>query len=511
MNAAIATQEAPETLRLLEELATSQDFPAISQVIAQVNRIVASDNSHSEQLTDSILKDVSLTNKLLRLVNSAQFGSFGNNPISTISRAVVILGYDAVRDTALSLLLFEHLENHAQAEDLKSETIESFYCGVIGRMLARRMGHRDTEEVFICSLFRNLGKLMARLHFYPQSRKVDQLMAKEHLSESAAARRVFGLSYDEIGQAIGRHWHLPGSMLEGMSPLPDGPVKPPTTATGRMQVYANLSRELYSTMKATQQEDWGRAIADICQHYAKAVDLPGPLMVELLYEAGEVAEKEVAIMHGNARSSPLMRRLLEGRKDQVQTGAEPASGELPAAGSSAEADGDPNGILINGLQEMSNMLLDNAGPQDLLLVMAELMYRTHCFDNVVISTVDIASKSLVGRIGHGAQANKLRAAFRIPMSFTPDVFHAAIGKGVDILISDTAADNIRDRIPDWYKRLGGAKSFLLLPLVLGKKTAALVYADRRDVAMQLSPQTLGLIKSLRNQATLALRQKFKLG
>lgn len=494
-------RESAETLRLLEELSASQDFPALSHVIAQVNRIVAAEDSHAEQLTDAILKDVALTNKLLRLVNSAQFGQFGSQPISTISRAVVILGYDAVRDTALSLMLFEHLQNHAQAQELKNETIESFYCGILGRLLARKLGYRDTEEVFICALFRNLGKLLAHLHFFDASQQVAALIEKQGLNEETAARRVFGLSYDEIGQAVGRHWKLPASLLEGMSPLPAGPVKP---GAPRHQVLANLARELYDTVKHTPQEDLGRAVSEIARRYDKSVNLPAPLMVEAIYQASEQAEKEAAILQADARASPLLRQLLD--RQPAAPAARQAEAPEPEAAVPA-AEGDANAVLIDGLQELTNMLLENAHPKDMLGVVAELLYRCGSFDNVIICTVDPANQFLAGRIGHGAQANKLRVGLRIPLAFNPDVFHAAIAKGADILISDTGADNIKGRIPDWYVRLGPAKSFLLLPLTVGGRTVALIYADKRDTPMQLSQQSLGLVKSLRNQITMALRNK----
>lgn len=492
-------QGGAETLRLLEELSAGQDFPALSQVIAQVNRIVSAEESHAEQLTDAILKDVSLTNRLLRLVNSVQFGQFGGQPVSTISRAVVILGYDTVRDTALSLMLFEHLQNHAQAQELKNETIESFYCGVIGRTLARRLGYRDSEAVFICALFRNLGRLLAQLHFFDAHRQVGRLMQTEGLSEDAAARRVFGLTYDEIGLAVGRHWHLPAELLEGMSPLPDGPVRPDAA---RHQVIANLARDLYDALRHTPQEELGRAVGEIARRYDKSVALPGPMLVEAIYQASEAAEKEVGLLQADARQSPLLRRLLDRRPDAPPAGPpdEQGAARTPAAG-------DPNDVLIGGLQELTNMLLENAHPKDMLQVAAELLHRSACFDNVVICTVDPANQHLVGRIAHGRQADTLRAGFRIPLAFNADVFHAAIGKHADVLITDTGADNIRDRIPAWYARLGTARAFLLLPMSLGQRTVALIYADKRDDPLQVSPQTLGLIKSLRNQLTMALRNR----
>lgn len=488
-----------DTRQLLEELSAAQDFPAFSHVVAQVNRITAAEDSHAEQLTDAILKDVALTNKLLRLVNTARFGFFGHQPIGTISRAVIILGYDTVRDVALSLMLFEHLQNHAQVQELKAETIDSFYCGILGRLLARKLGYRDTEEVFICALFRNLGKLMARLHFFEATNRVDALMREQGLSEDTAARRVLGMSYDEIGQAVGRHWKLPAGVLEGMSPLPDGPVKP---SADRHQVLANLSLQLYEAVKSSPREDIGRAVTEIARRYEKCVNLPGPLLVEAIYQASEVAEKEVALLQTDARQSPVLRQLLDRRPAAASVAA--AEPGVEPTGSPPQAD-DPNAVLIDGLQELTNLLLEHAHPKVMLQVGAELLFRTGSFDNVIICTVDPGNQFLAASIGHGADWARLRTGFRVPLAFNPDVFHAAISKAADILISDTGADNIRSRIPDWYVRLAGARSFLLLPITVGNRCAALIYADRREPPLQLPPQTLGLVKSLRNQITIAMR------
>ncbi|MFN3594651.1 MAG: HDOD domain-containing protein [Thiobacillaceae bacterium] len=487
---------------LLERLSASQDFPAFSQVIAQVNRITAAEDSHAEQLTDAILKDVGLTHKLLRLVNSAQFGFFGQEPIGTISRAVIILGFDAVRDAALSLMLFEHLQNHAQAEELKGEAIDSFYCGILGRLLARRLGHRDSEAVFICALFRNLGRLVARLHLHEATEQVTALSRTEGLSEEAAARRVLGMSYDEIGQVVGRHWKLPTDILEGMRPLPPGPVKP---SIGHHQVLANLARDPYTAVRDTPADALGRAVGEIAHRYEKAVNLAAPFMVEAIHQAGEAAQKELALLQRDARMSPFMRTLLD--RAPAKAPARPVEAVAWEAVPNSAPQGDAQSILISGLQEMTTLLLENAHPAVVLQAGAELLYRTGGFDNVIVCTLDPGNQYLCARIGHGPDWSRLRAGFRIPLALAADVFQPALARGLDILISDTCAENIRDRIPAWYRRLGVAKSFLLLPIRAGNRCIALVYLDRREAPLQLSEQTLGLVKALRNQLTMALRSR----
>jgi HD-like signal output (HDOD) protein len=499
-----AHEESDEVRALLADLSKVRDFPALSQVVSQVGRVAGSENAHTDELTKVILRDVSLTNKLLRVVNSAQFGHFGSQPINTISRAIVILGFDTIRDIALSLMLFEHLNNHALAEELKGEAVESFFSGILGRNLAERAGVRDKEEVFICTLFRNMGRMMAHLHFHEKARIAEQLMREHNLNEEQASRRALGLSYDDFGQALGRHWHLPQTLLQGMQPVPAGPVKAPTNETTRLQTLASMAHDLYRATHDAPAEKIHQAIVEVGKRYAEAVRIPVEHLAELVYESGQAMEREAHILQVDVHSSPLVHRLLAGGDHPVKADR-PAPEETHDAAETASIDA--ASILITGLQDLTSMLLDDSQLADLMQVAAELLYRAQCFDDVAICAIVPGGQELRGRITLGVHAESLKRHLRIPLSFTPDAFHAAISKGADLLIEDTASDNIRDRIPAWYKQHIDAKSFLLLPLLAGGKTVGLIYGDRRKQSLRIAPQTLGLLKALRNQINLAIRQK----
>ena len=123
-------------------------------------------------------------------------------------------------------------------------------------------------------------------------------------------------------------------------------------------------------------------------------------------------------------------------------------------------------------------------------------------NNVIICTVDPGYQFLAARIGHSADWARLRPSFRMPLAFNPDVFRAALPKAADILVSNTSADN--SRIPDLYRRLVGAR-FILLLITVGNRCVALICADWREAPLQLPPPTLGLVKSPRNQITMAMR------
>jgi len=488
----------------MAEMAAGEDFPALSRTITEINHAVGNDSSSASQMTDIILRDISLTRKLLRLVNAAHFGSFGSQPISTISRAVYILGFDAVRNAAVSLMLFEHLRNQSNVDILRGEAIDSFYRGVLGRLLASSSGVRDGEEAFISALFRDLGKLMARFHFFAKTEQVNTLMAQEMLDESTASRQVLGVDYDELGLAIAKHWHFPPNLLHAMAPLDAAPLKKPgANDSDRLRIVANMARDLHRSFAGKSAKEQEQSIENLFQRYHDAAQITRESLFETAHKAAHTVKSETAILNVDISKSALMKQLLDGPTDEEDAEASAATADALAA----DAENDPTNVLALGMQDMTQMMLGDYHLADIFKLVAELFYRTELFDRVVICVLDRVSQSLIGRVGLGQNASHMRSAFRIPLSFSPDVFHAAIANSQDIMISDASADNIRSRIPEWHHRTLHVHSFLLLPIMVKDKPLGLIYADRDMQPLQISSQLLGLLKTTRNQAALALKLK----
>lgn len=490
---------------LLAEMDKGGDFPALSRTINEINHAVGDENSRASRMTEIILRDISLTKKLLRLVNAAHYGAFGGQPISTISRAVVILGFDTVRNAAVSLMLFEHLQNHANVDVLRGEAVDSFYRGVLGRLLAGSAGVRDSEEAFISALFRDLGRLLARFHFFNQTEQVDALVLDEMLDEQIASRQILGASYDELGVAIARHWHFPPNILQAMAPISTALQKKPTASDSeRLQVVANMARELHRSVAGKTSEEQEQAINVLFLRYREVTQISRESLLETARKAAQTLRAETALLNIDISKSALINQLLHDGDATSALDSDPAADTLATTPESA---GDPTSVLALGMQDLTAMMLGQYHLSDVFKLVAELFYRSELFDHVVVCVLDRASQSLVGRVGLGQDSAMMRSVFRIPLSFAPDVFHAATSKGQDILISDATAANIRSRIPEWHVKAFHAHAFLLLPVMINSQPLGLIYADKVDQPLQIPSHLLGLLKALRNQAALALRQK----
>jgi serine/threonine protein kinase len=208
---------------MLRRMRRNQDFPALSNNLLAINRLTGGDSKASAaQLANVILRDYSITNKLLKLANSAYYGSFGGT-VTNVSRAISILGFDQVREACNCLLLFDNLGNKNNAPFLRDCLTHSFVSGLIARHIAVDSKALDAEEAFICGMLHNLGRTLAIYYFADDFAAMQELMAQEGVSEDVAAESVLGVRLHVIGQAVAKEWQFPEPIIESMRPLDTHP------------------------------------------------------------------------------------------------------------------------------------------------------------------------------------------------------------------------------------------------------------------------------------------------
>ena len=136
----------------------------------------------------------------------------------------------------------------------------------------------------------------------------------------------------------------------------------------------------------------------------------------------------------------------------------------------------------------------------------ETIYRALPGSRVLLGLRDKASNCIKGKFGYGDEIEELTRNFMIPLAYQPDVFHIAFKNNVDIKIEDTQDEKIKDKIPAWYQRKINSKSFVLFPIVIKHSPIAMIYIDSTSASsISISDSELSLLKTLRNQAILAIK------
>ena len=172
---------------LLRRMLHKSDFPALSDSVARIQRVASSEDDSISDLTNEILKDVALTNKLLRLVNSVNFAHASRGSVSTVSRAVSLVGFNAVRNMALSLVLLDHMQNKQHASQMREEFLRSMMAGSLAAELCGP--GQGSEEAFIGAMFQNLGRMLCEFYFPEEASQIRALAASGRVEGGASPPR----------------------------------------------------------------------------------------------------------------------------------------------------------------------------------------------------------------------------------------------------------------------------------------------------------------------------------
>jgi serine/threonine protein kinase len=510
-----ASGETPAAIDfLLRRLLHKGDFPALSESVRTINAIIASDTDSVSRLADIILKDFALTNKLLRMVNSVYYRP-SSGKISTVSRAIILLGFNAVRNIAVAGLLFEHMQNKESAGHLKEAFLQANIAGLLARNLARALEFPDEEEPFICAIFHNLGRFLSQYYFPEESEVVRKFMLQKKRSEQGASTEVLGVSFEALGIAIATHWGFPALITDSMR---HGEPLRENTPEARLQALAMFSNAL---CEGQEEADIGQTL----QRFAEALPISEEALRAVLRATAEEAGELTRSLHINPQHSALGRFISE--VWQTTTAADASSSddapdrtllaEPPTVTLLADATivsdpekraNDRQAVLLAGIQDISSALLTGkTNANDIVRIALESVYRALDFSHVILCMCDARHNLLQGRFGFGAGAETLVRHLCFKLDAAPDIFRAALDKGADVLIHDVDDPRLAARIPPWHRQRLSGKSFLLLPLRARHHTLGLIYADSEQAnSIQLSDKETVLLRTLRNQTVLALMQ-----
>ncbi|MCK5437228.1 MAG: HDOD domain-containing protein, partial [Desulfobulbaceae bacterium] len=223
------------------------EIPAMAGNVQELISLTHSSRSAAYELAKVILKDYSLTNKVLQVVNSAYY-SLGR-PVNSISRAVTILGFDAVRDLATAIALFEDfIKSGVEKEGISKILTASFLSALQARDLAVEKNMQVApEEAFICTLLHSLGKIIVCIHAPEFYSKIEELI-KNGMSEDAASRKVLDdATYQTVGEEVAKFWNLSEKVITSMSTTPKKPSGPYDT-DAYLQNLANFTNILVSSI-----------------------------------------------------------------------------------------------------------------------------------------------------------------------------------------------------------------------------------------------------------------------
>lgn len=496
------------------------DLPAMSQVLMLINQLTSSEETPVTELATIILKDYALTNKVIRLVNTVTYAQFGE--VTTISRAVTVMGYENIRNIALTLKVFEHLQKHAHTVELKDLIVRSVYSAILATTIAADLEATDKEEAFICALFHTFGKMIVASFLPEKYQEVEEYVRNGGLKENEAARSVMGVSFDDIGMGLAQKWNFPERIVSSMRKVNASEMGGRLSELDRLVGVANISNEISDILSTeVEQDDKKAEIEKLLKPYKRAFSALNEKIDRYIASSlGEIA----AYSHSfnlNLRNSVFTKQMHDWKEEPPaeKDVGEPAQSEGKADVleiferiQEPEQRESPEGIFTKGIQEVNNSLFLSYDLNDIVRIVLETMYRGLKIlgvSRVVFFIKDTMNPSMKIRFGFGSLLDELKRWFIIPLGESKDIFDLSISRQKDLIIRDIGQPDIQKLLPVWYRaRVSQDTSVILLPISVNGKSIGLFYAEgKKDAFQAISGTQVNYLKILRDQTVLAITQK----
>ncbi|MBN8488244.1 MAG: HDOD domain-containing protein [Burkholderiales bacterium] len=451
---------------LLDRVSRQPDFPSLGQALSGVRRVARSEKARVQHLTEALMQDIGLSSRVLRMANSAHYGSAGAGQIDTLERAVAVMGFVEVGRLALTARLVDSLRSTGQVQALREPFLRALLAGAVAHELA----HSQAEDGTLIAVLRNLGRLVAALHLPEQALAIQQSRPVEAAcwDEAQTARRVLGVDFHRLGQAVAERWGWPATLRRAMAFGEEPPRHFPHSRTEQLRCMGWLANELADVLLDLPSARHDDALAALAARFGAAT-------------AHDAASMAWALQRARPAVDPLCEQL------GLPIAALPRPRTAPVVPASVAAS-----PPATSAEDTSSEPL----PRRVLLG----WLRALGAQRVVLCWRRGRAGELVGELGLADAVDPGHQHFLVPPDDDLDLFSLLCRRGADTCIDDAADPAIARYLPHWWRSRIGARSLVVLPLRHDGQVLGMLYADApRPASLRPDAATLDRLRTWRDE------------
>ena len=279
-----ATDSSPIVKRSLEEwadLLRAEEMPIFSNTAHGICAALDDKQKGALELASIILQDPNLTAKLLKFSNSPYYNP-SRQRISTITRAIVILGVQVIRELTLACSFFESILSPTNKERANIEIAKALHSAVQARELAISLRDPSPEEIFVATLLHNIGQVAFWCSDNKQTTTLQAKIASDDSNSIETEKKVLGFYLSDLGKKLCKAWQLTGLISNAINHPDSSDKRIQIVRLGHLicdAVHQGWDSETMEACLSQLQEATGKDVDDIKAkikaNIQRAVDIAG--------------------------------------------------------------------------------------------------------------------------------------------------------------------------------------------------------------------------------------------
>ncbi len=461
---------------------SQRELPIFKYSLIAITEITARENSSSNELSSAILKDVNLTARILRLSNSYIYNP-SHTRVNTVTHAVMLLGFNLVRDISISLAIIDTLLKGNKETHIMKLMARTFHAAVQARTIAEQLNDESPEEIFIAALLYNIGELT---FCCVDSQSSEQLINSRLITTDERYEQmqydVLGFSFKNLTEKLTQDWQLSELLRDTLHNC----NKP-----------ANRCQHILH----------GNAIAAAAEHGWQSPETDKELSA-LAKHLNTDLKETTRFVHDNVETAVDVAR---------EFGARAAAEFIPSLDTTHKDNSIPpeleekNQYLVPDymlqlsiLRELSGILNKKPALNTILTMVLEGIYRGIGMDRAVLIFINPTKTEARAKIALGIKNHEFQNdfVFRIDMD-KPNLLQQILIYNRSYWIKN---DNEGQQlVTKNMKQILNTETFFIAPITVENKTVGLFYADRQPSSRTLDNESFESFKHFTQEACIALK------
>ena len=490
-----------KTFRGIEEGLRSQETASITQVVELIREMAVKVESLSvHQVGEILSRDLTTTTKLIKIACTVGYNPDGAE-ITTINQAIATVGYNRVRNMAISLLLLQNANRRWSTDDFDEIACITLTSALMSETIMETRRSHNPEHAFVAAALRSYGRLLLA-SFFPDEYGA-AMTAGETEGYEVALRKAFGVSALDIARELLQRAGLPPALLRFIEAIPESRFSAEQLSRDDQQLmlvdFSVKLCELLSRLKT--QEHFQSGYHELMERYGKSLHYTKEDMLLLLQETLSKVDS-----YKRQLASPLFsNRIVTNIRAHIEQQPLTLQPSTNRAGESKRAPVNPGfacgqnaeRLLRLGLKELEPVVLarhpDHAVAWEQV---TRLLSRALELDDTLLLVQPPCSPAFQAEYGFGHQVAAIRPNAILDPS-TKSIFTVAITRAQDVVIQNPNDHAIQPFIPGWLKpyAMGG---IILLPIGDQEGTFAILMGlARAKHSLALSPKAMEHLRTLK--------------
>lgn len=462
------------------EQISQHELPALVSTVKILEKMETDETSSLALLGQLVLHDHSLTSRILKVVNSVHYRR-GRYPITTVSRAAVILGFNNLKHICLTARMIDSLlENRDMSEEVYQRLLKlmarSFHAAMLAKMMLSDYSQETQEEVYIATLLHKMGEIAFWSMGGEITAELDEQLSKANGHTEEVIQSLLGTNFHSMGSGLARTWNMGPMLIKSFSQPEQRSIE-----LRCVKLAHQLSEALGEREFASQRK--------IINDVSNLIKSSPKQLKQRVEQCSEQTEKLLSF-YGAADLKPYLNSSCEADSEASE---ERAESELSRAQ-----------LQLDLLREMTQVAIEKPDINLLFHTLMEGVQRGIGLSRVVVILTSHSQEWGQARFVTSENIEADKRAFRIPLKGPQNVFGQVYQQHKSVWVDDQQNLDFRDLITQSIARMTNEAPFFAAPIVIDQRCIAIIYADRAADKRPLKAEDFQSFEHFVSQANLCI-------